>query len=281
MNSIYLMGGLGNQLFQIYTLIAYCLEHNKSFKFSETLKSGKKRYTYWDSFLKNLKGYVIPNNSIDKLPFYNEKSFSYNKIQNIDTNMLLYGYFQSYKYFENHYESINKIIGIEDIKQLIKEENNELLNKEENQLLISLHFRLGDYKSLQDYHPIMKLEHYINSIKYIISNNVNKKYKILYFCEKNDNDIVQNNIINIKNHIDNNINIEFIKVNDIIEDWKQMLIMSLCDCNIIANSTFSWWGAYFNNNDNKIVCYPNVWFGKKIKDKNNVQDLFPENWTKI
>lgn len=60
-----------------------------------------------------------------------------------------------------------------------------------------------------------------------------------------------------------------------------MLIISLCECNVIANSTFSWWGAYFNTNNDKIVCYPNIWFGNACKDKNNIQDLFPENWIKI
>ena len=55
--------------------------------------------------------------------------------------------------------------------------------------------------------------------------------------------------------------------------------MSLCEHNIIANSTFSWWGAYFNTNVNKIVCYPSLWFGKNCN--NNVKDLFPEKWIKI
>ena len=53
--------------------------------------------------------------------------------------------------------------------------------------------------------------------------------------------------------------------------------MSKCEHNIIANSSFSWWGTYFNNNSEKIVCYPNIWNGST----NETKDLFPKNWNKI
>ena len=65
-----------------------------------------------------------------------------------------------------------------------------------------------------------------------------------------------------------------------IDDWKQMVLMSLCDHNIIANSTFSWWGAYFNTNPKKIVTYPSKWFGEKLNHL-NICDLFPIEWTQI
>ena len=54
--------------------------------------------------------------------------------------------------------------------------------------------------------------------------------------------------------------------------------MSKCYHNIIANSTFSWWGAYLNSNKNKIICYPSMWFtDPKYK---NVYDMFPNEWIK-
>ena len=55
--------------------------------------------------------------------------------------------------------------------------------------------------------------------------------------------------------------------------------MSNCQHNIIANSTFSWWGAFLNSNNKKIICYPKKWFG--ITVKHNTNDLFPSNWEKI
>ena len=54
-----------------------------------------------------------------------------------------------------------------------------------------------------------------------------------------------------------------------------MLSMSCCEHNIIANSTFSWWGAYFNDKKEKIGCYPGQWFGPKLADK-NTKDICPE-----
>ena len=59
-----------------------------------------------------------------------------------------------------------------------------------------------------------------------------------------------------------------------------MLLMSCCNHNIIANSTFSWWGAYFNNNTSKTITYPDQWFGPKLSEK-NIDDLCPNDWNKI
>jgi hypothetical protein len=79
--------------------------------------------------------------------------------------------------------------------------------------------------------------------------------------------------------ITNGRDIQFHFVRDTIADWQQMLLMSVCDHNIIANSTFSWWGAYLNANQTKIVCYPSLWFGYGVS--HDTRDMFPETWKKV
>ena len=143
-----------------------------------------------------------------------------------------------------------------------------------------MHFRLGDYKNLPKFHPIIPISYYEKSILDVsLKLGKQTKYKILYFCEKEDNATVSEYIQTIKQNISMD-NIEFIKVDDTIDDWMQLIIMSICQHNIIANSTFSWWGAYFGNTENRYVYYPNIWFGPALQQLQTSQ-MFPTNWQKI
>ena len=123
----------------------------------------------------------------------------------------------------------------------------------------------------------MPTRYYDNALTYLESKINLNEYNILYFCQKIDNE----RVIKYIEDINKNRNYTFIKVSDNICDWKQLLFMSLCDNFIIANSTFSWWGAYFSTNINKIVCYPSIWFGPNLINKNDTKDLCPPEWIKI
>ena len=270
-----LKGGLGNQLFQIFSVIAYSLENNIEFriirnKMDKVSPVDKKslRPTYFHNFLSNLSKFTCENVN---LITYNEPSFTYNKFPNINKNTKVNGYFQSPKYFENNFKSIIELIELDKQNAEIKEKYKEYLSNK----VISLHFRIGDYIKKPDYHLILNNEYYINAIKNILEKD-NTCDTVLYFNEEQDNYIVENMIKDIKKSYPQ---LNFIQCNFNIPDWEQLLLMSLCNHNIIANSTFSWWGAYFNLNPEKIVCYPNIWFGHTCN--NSTKDLFPENWIKI
>ena len=238
------------------------------------------RSIYWDNFLSSLKLFTLNYFNIKNKNhiIYNEIGFHYNELPNYNRNIeiLINGYFQSYKYFENYFNDIKKIINLDSIKENIKNKyNNIIINNS-----ISIHFRLGDYKNIQNFHPILNREYYDKCLQYIIDNDNNdniKKYTVLFFCESEDNDTVFNHIEYFRNKYSL---IDFIKVDDSILDWEQLIIISLCNHNIIANSSYSWWGAYINDNKEKIVCYPSIWFGPEL-EKNNTNDLFPNNWIKI
>jgi hypothetical protein len=140
-----------------------------------------------------------------------------------------------------------------------------------------MHFRRGDYKNLQHCHPLMPYEYYKKAFTYILENTGGTgPVRTLCFFEEEDAEDVLAFVQQLTLQFPS---VEFKPIDHSICDWKQMLLMSCCDHNIIANSTFSWWGGYFNQSPSKIVCYPSIWFGKNIQHSTN--DLFPTSWHKI
>jgi len=282
-----IVGGLGNQLFQIFALLAYGIQHNvKTVFIYEPIVTG--RITYWDSFFKNLiifTAHFAPNNitneEIAALPLYKEPGFEYKSFPEFqDNSVFIQGYFQSYKYFEDVKDKIYDLIKIDKFKKSVLEEFNSYFDS--NVTTISIHFRLGDYKQKRYYHPIMKYEYYESSVRHIletIGEDPNRKVRVLYFCEEEDNVFVLNMRIRSLQVVFPTV--EFMKVDDHIQDWKQLLIMSNCQHFIIANSTFSWWGAYLGSFKDKIVCYPSKWFGEYYEHNYKCDDLMPESWIKV
>lgn len=286
-----LMGGLGNQLFQIFTTMAYAIRNKNRFYFVQSDFLGGqgttiRRNTYWNNFLNGLKMFLKPQEEGISV-LVREQGFTYNDFPtnifaNPNANLKLFGYFQSYKYFVNEYATICRFLGLEKKKEEILkvfqeyQPSPELFFDVTNTNIVSMHFRLGDYKKLQDYHPIMTVKYYEKSIQFIKNNTKYDTLKILYFCEEDDHAEVLETIRKLKKH---NKNCEFVRAPNQMDDWQQMLLMSCCNHNIIANSSFSWWGAYFNSNPNKIVTYPSKWFGPIAG--HDTCDLCPPEWNKI
>jgi hypothetical protein len=271
-----LSGGLGNQIFQIFATLAYAIKHNISVMFeynNETtkylsLEGLKMRHTYWNTFfvnIINLTTYSLSQNStIDLSSFfpYKEPRFEYTPlpIEIASRNMKLDGYFQSHKYFYEQQKYIFKLLKLTDMQTMIKN-----IYEFPVETSVSLHFRIGDYQFLEE-HPILPLEYYKKALRHINTKNV------LYFCQEEDDSLVELQVSVLKEEFPD---FSFVKVPNTITDWEQLLLMSCCKNNIIANSNFSWWGAYLNQTQGKMVCYPNKWFGI-----DQTMD-FPDSWIEI
>lgn len=269
-----IMGGLGNQLFQIFTTIAYAIEHKHRFSFPASISVGN-RHTYWSSFLSALQSFT--NSTGHKTLLVREKGFEYSPIVTLskDIEITLKGYYQSDKYFKDHYKIICRMIRLKQMRHNIKEKYTIPFNDGSYKDVTSMHFRIGDYENIQDCHPVLTYNYYKNAIEHMTI--YTKTNNILYFCEENDISHVNNMIRGLRAEFPH---IRFERACETSSDWEQMLMMSLCSHHIIANSTFSWWGAYFNPSEDKIVCYPDTWFGPKLSG-NNTKDLLPAEWTKI
>ena len=261
-----LIGGLGNQIFQIFATIAHAYKCKTRFYFLNIEKL-RERNTYWNSFFNKLKNYLLP--SFPSLHIYREIEFAYTSIPPHTQHTKLVGYFQSDKYFKDYYSELYNLIGIDEMKIKLIPKIKVDLNT------ISMHFRIGDYVHHKQCHPILIYEYYEKALFHIQSCK-NNSFTIVYFCEDDDIQIVEETIHKLKQKFP----YDFIRGDNTLQDWEQMIYMSLCQHNIIANSTFSWWGAYFNTNKDKIVCYPSRWFGPELS-KHNTTHLCPEEWIKI
>ncbi len=285
-----LNGGLGNQMFQ------YAVGRALSVKASVSLlldlsalgnpDASKTYRTYGlDVFnikaefadkriLKNVKressGYGKFQNifSKPKLRFIRETGFDYHLIEfNPEENICLHGYWQSEKYFS----SIEDIIRRELSVKIEPDNKNKDLSIEISSLnSISLHIRRGDYinnPKTNEFHGVCSLDYYIASMKYIES----RLEKPHYFVFSDDIDWCQANI-------ESKHPITYVDNNTAENSYEDLRLMSLCKHNIIANSSFSWWGAWLNTYPQKIVIAPNNWFKD---DSIDTKDLIPESWVRI
>lgn len=256
-------GGLGNQLFQIFTLFSYCIDNKKIpvLHHSESSPSITPRYTYWDTLFKEIKNF---GDLVDGVIIHECVPFIYSSLPVFKENITLSGYFQSYKYFFHNKDRIIDSLKINfQLDGLRSRFSNTYLKKVSNETLVSVHFRLGDYKKLQQHHPILRPSYYINAINELRNRGINN-IKILYFCEEEDSEVIQTDYLTV-------LKVESIERVNNMKDYEEMLLMACTDWNVIANSTFSWWGAFLNKNQN--VIYPKKWFHSETS-----LDLIPNNW---
>ena len=281
-----IQGGLGNQLFQLFTTISFSIKVGEPFVFLKILdikKQMNNRPPYWDNFLQSLQPFLRVSFK-ESFVLYKEPYFHYSDIlttlfQNNNNNMhshniALNGYFQSFRYFHEAKNTILRLIQFEKQKKMVLQKY-ETIHFEQG--VTSMHFRLGDYKNLQHKHPILPLEYYKNCLDFLCSFD-NASKNVLVFCEEQDQQTIEPMIQTFKQEYPF---LTFKMIDFNIPDWEQMILMSCCQDNIIANSTFSWWGAYLNDNSEKKVCYPEIWFGEQYKTCLDTRDLFLPEWNQI
>ena len=302
MITVLINGGLGNQLFQVFATLAAALRNNDTYYFLYTPKDATgKRATYWKTILHNLMPMtVLPTQAnvqrFMQLPTHQESGFQYTKLPSQtamnSTPLRLVGYFQSDKYFADVRDQIYSKIQLLEQQTGVKTMFADSTWFSCGATTIALHFRIGDYAHIQEAHPILPLEYYRRALKHILENTpssdlyangtgtIDPKFNVLIFNQACDNAVILDHMRELKADPAFAKRCRLYKVPDMFEDWKQLLLMSVCDHNVIANSTFSWWGAYFNQNPGKIVCYPSTWFGPALKN-HDTRDLFPADWVRM
>ena len=249
-------GRLGNQMFQIASTIGIAVKNNHDFSFPTwtCYYNGVNCFDFFENNLPNFNGNIQET--------ITEKEFKYYPITlNENINYDLYGFFQSEKYFEHCKDLISHFFTPK------KEVYDKLIEEYDNILgsSCSIHVRRGDYLNHPSIYPINEMEYYKNSIS-IIENEVEKDINFLVFSD--DLNWCKQNFIGEK--------FVFIETGIHVKD---MILMSMCKNNIITNSTFSWWSAWINKNQNKKIISPKKWFS----DNSNLYDgdIIPNNWVKI
>ncbi len=281
-----LMGGLGNQLFQYAAGRCLSYLHKTELKLDLSFLNAPANdaYTKREFALNVYKApmpiaseaevakFTRPKGAVmstlqRKLPILfssvtvNESGNSFHKeFFSYPANVYLNGFWQSEKYFLQIREVLLSEL---QLKDPLSEGNKALASEISGSNAVSLHIRRGDYvsnKNALEFHGICSLSYYQNAIEYV----KHHKGEIKLFVFSDDLKWAQENFTQS--------NVVFVSGNPAHVD---LYLMSLCKHNIIANSSFSWWGAWLNANKEKMVVAPKNWFAKP---EMNSPDIYPPGW---
>jgi hypothetical protein len=286
-----IFGGLGNQMFQ------YALGRRLAYKNDVELKLDISAFDDWY----RLHSYGLNNFNIDEkiatkeeisslsnsvkiinvfddilnvfVPYYKrkyvrERDYSFDpNILKITDNAYLNGYWGSEKYFLEIESIIRKDFSLKRESDLV---NFNIAEKILDNNSISIHFRRGDYVTdpiTNAIHGTCSLDYYYKAIE-----DIGKYVSDPHFF------IFSNDPAWVKENFSIPYPMDLITVNGPEKNYEDLHLMSLCKHHIIANSTFSWWGAWLGTNKDKRVYTPKRWYNV---DYINQKDMFPESWCKI
>jgi len=280
------MGGLGNQMFQyafglameqrgvdVKYDISWMKYHSKKLEVQDVFgidlskkiatieECDKLGYTRYDAFgrlrqiLNIKKSFIYQRKPID--------SIRYNESLMYKDNTYFAGYFQCERYFLSIKEQVKNVFKFNDSYVRDKINNRELIKKIVTSESVALHIRRGDYLNNNIYDALDD-DYYARAI-----NKMHRIYSKPMFI------IFSNDMLYCKDKYDD-VNAEFVDWNTGEFSWIDMYLMTLCKGVVIPNSTFSWWGAWLNDDDGKTVIAPHQWF-RNIPSG----DIVPDSWIKL
>ena len=258
--SVNIMGGLGNQLFQIAAAYAYAKKNNGILQIVKKLDNGN-RPVYWDSVFKKLSPYLV--DTIPNLPQWHEKDATvYADIGPLlHPGKYLHGYLQSSKYF-NHCPEIKELFAC-DIPEL-KQKYKFLLDNSER--VVVIHARRTDYITFKEVHGPLDSNYYKAAFDIMLTKVENP----IFILSSDDNEFWKE----ISNEMDVSTYAHMI-MND--TDINTFYFLQQFNNFIMSNSTFIWWIVWLSNAKNVIV--PSTWFGPQGPAR--YDDIYEENWIRI
>lgn len=289
-----LNGGLGNQMFQFACGRAFSLRSGTELLMDETTlldgqKNGKVTPRHYELGIFTLghnratakqRRQFFPENIVRKGL---RKIFNYNPVITEGSNAIndflvkktsnafLRGYWQSEKYFQRIEKTIRKDLEFSASKS---EQTKAWAEKINASTAVSVHIRRGDYaenEHTKNFHGLLGISYYEKAMSVIEQQKINN---LKYYFFSDDAEWVKKEIIK------DNKNYFFIGHNTGADNWQDMYLMSCCKHHIIANSSFSWWGAWLNTDENKMVIAPKNWFAHTAAN-DQTRELIPMSWHRI
>ncbi|MDA2909707.1 alpha-1,2-fucosyltransferase [Nitrospiraceae bacterium AH_259_D15_M11_P09] len=284
-----LIGGLGNQLFQYATARRVAHINNAVLKLDISAFESYKLHAYSLKYFNireelacpeevaHFKGVGLPGRIFrlaqSRLPYY-RRSWVVERQMNFDPNILklsgnvyLDGYWQCEKYFKDIEPSVRQELTV---KPSLDERSEAIAEKICRTQSVSLHIRRRDYASdanTKEVHGTCSLEYYYTAIGRLEKAGIEPEVFIF-----SDDSLWARTNLKLKYPA------TFVTHNGAEKNYEDLRLMSLCSHHIIANSSFSWWGAWLCTNPRKIVFSPLKWFNKSERD---TSDLIPDEWAKI
>jgi hypothetical protein len=284
-----LYNGLGNQLFQYALARRLSLLHNVPLKLDASQieiykirKYSLRAFNIIEDFateddivkIKGRRSISFRRLAEKILPYY-KRSYIEEQFFHFDPNIImspknvyLKGYWQSERYFKDIEDIIRQEFTIKPEPDAINSQIAKIITDANS---VSIHVRRGDYVNdnyINKIYCTCSLDYYHEAVETITKRTPHPQF---FVFSDNPVWVKKNLIINYKT--------TYVTHNNAEKDYEDLRLMSLCRHNIIANSSFSWWGAWLNRFPEKIIIAPKRWFTSVVN--NDTNDLIPSSWVRL